>query len=101
MIEALEVPHTEVELVLLNGESVGFEWVIFDGDRLAVYPSAGHQPATVRAQPLRVLGFVADAHLGGLARQLQVTGVAYWGIYGVSGSIKRHAELGLTDSKER
>ena len=25
MIEALGVPHTEVELVLVNGESVGFE----------------------------------------------------------------------------
>ncbi|ROM94606.1 hypothetical protein BK658_18865 [Pseudomonas brassicacearum] len=29
---------TEVELVQLNGKSVGFERVIFDGDRLAVYP---------------------------------------------------------------
>jgi hypothetical protein len=26
MIEALGVPHTEVELVLVNGESVGFVW---------------------------------------------------------------------------
>ena len=30
MIEALGVPHTEVELVLVNGESVGF------GDRKSV-----------------------------------------------------------------
>src|SRR5574337_389075 len=38
MIEALGVPHTEVELVLVNGESVGFERVLRDGDRVAVYP---------------------------------------------------------------
>ena len=40
MIEALGIPHTEVEMVLLNGESVGFERVIFDGDRLGCIPSS-------------------------------------------------------------
>ena len=34
MIEALGVPHTEVELVLVNGESVGFERLLQDGDRV-------------------------------------------------------------------
>lgn len=38
MIEALGVPHTEVELVLVNGESVGFDRILIDGDRVAVYP---------------------------------------------------------------
>src|SRR5574339_1085641 len=38
MIEALGVPHTEVELILVNGESVGFEQMLTDGDRVAVYP---------------------------------------------------------------
>ena len=37
-IEALGVPHTEVELVLVNGESVGFDHVVRDGDRVSVYP---------------------------------------------------------------
>ena len=31
MIEALGVPHTEVELVLVNGESVGFDRLLGDG----------------------------------------------------------------------
>jgi uncharacterized protein with PIN domain len=44
MIEALGVPHTEVELILVNGVSVGFERI------------------------------VADAHLGGLARLLRMAG---------------------------
>ena len=78
MIEALGVPHTEVELVLVNGESVGFERAILDGDRVAVYPrfeSLDISPLLkVRGYPLRVLRFVADAHLGGLARLLRMSG---------------------------
>ncbi len=53
------VSQPEVELVLLNGESVGFERVIFDSDRLAVYPKFEALDISpllkVRAQPLRVL----------------------------------------------
>ena len=78
MIEALGVPHTEVELVLLNGESVGFERLILDGDRVAVYPKFETLDISpllkVRARPMRVLRFVADAHLGGLASLLRMSG---------------------------
>jgi uncharacterized protein len=38
MIEALGVPHTEVELILVNGESADFSRQLQDGDRVAVYP---------------------------------------------------------------
>ncbi len=78
MIEALGVPHTEVELVLVNGESVGFGHPIRDGDRIAVYPKFEAFDITpllrVRAQPLREPRFVADAHLGGLAHLLRMAG---------------------------
>ena len=37
-IESLGVPHTEVELVLINGESADFNRLLADGDRLSVYP---------------------------------------------------------------
>ena len=78
MIEALGVPHTEVEVVLVNGESVGFERVLRDGDRVAVYPKFESLDVTpllrVREAPLRTTRFVADAHLGGLARLLRLTG---------------------------
>jgi hypothetical protein len=78
MIEALGVPHTEVELVLVNGESVGFERALADGDRVAVYPKFEAIDITpllrVREQPLRETRFVADAHLGGLAHLLRMTG---------------------------
>ena len=78
MIEALGVPHTEVELVLVNGESVGFDRLLGDGDRVAVYPKFEALDIApllrVREQPLRVTRFIADAHLGGLARLLRMSG---------------------------
>jgi hypothetical protein len=78
MIEALGVPHTEVELVLVNGTSVGFDRRLADGDRVAVYPKFEAFDIApllrVRARPLRVTRFVADAHLGGLAHLLRMTG---------------------------
>jgi uncharacterized protein len=78
MIEALGVPHTEVELILVNGESVGFERQLADGDRVAVYPkfeALDIQPLLrVRERPLRVMRFIADAHLGGLAQLLRLAG---------------------------
>ena len=78
MIEALGVPHTEVELVLVNGESVGFDRRLGDGDRVAVYPKFEALDIApllrVREQPLRVMRFIADAHLGGLARLLRMSG---------------------------
>jgi uncharacterized protein with PIN domain/molybdopterin converting factor small subunit len=78
MIEALGVPHTEVELVLVNGESVGFERLLNDGDRVAVFPKFESLDITpllrIRDHPLRVMRFVADAHLGGLASLLRMAG---------------------------
>jgi len=78
MIEALGVPHTEVEVILVNGESSPFERVVADGDRVAVYPKFEALDITpllrVRTRPLRTPRFVADAHLGGLAHLLRMTG---------------------------
>lgn len=78
MIEALGVPHTEVELILVNGESVGFDRLLCDGDRVAVYPMFEALDVTpllrVRPEPLRTPRFAADAHLGALARLLRMAG---------------------------
>ncbi len=78
MIEALGVPHTEVELILVNGESVGFGALLREGDRVAVYPkfeAFNIKPLLrVREQPLRDTRFVADTHLGTLARLLRMMG---------------------------
>lgn len=77
-IEALGVPHTEVELIVVNGGSVGFDHRVRNGDRISVYPVFEALDVTplvrVREKPLRVTRFIADAHLGGLARLLRMAG---------------------------
>ena len=35
-IESFGVPHPEIELILVNGESVGFDHPVAGGDRVAV-----------------------------------------------------------------
>lgn len=78
MIEALGVPHTEVELILVNGESADFDRILQDGDRVAVYPrfeAMDIKPLLrVREYPLRESRFIADSHLGGLAHMLRMMG---------------------------
>ncbi len=77
-IETLGVPHSEVDLVLVDGRSVGFDYRLRDGDRVAVYPvfeSLDISPLQhLRAQPLRVTRFVVDVNLGKLARRLRMLG---------------------------
>lgn len=77
-IEAFGVPHTEVELIVVNGQSVGFEYQLQHGDRVAVYPvfeSLDVTPAVrLRERPLRRTAFVVDVNLGKLARQLRLLG---------------------------
>ncbi|MFN3543976.1 MAG: Mut7-C RNAse domain-containing protein [Thiobacillus sp.] len=78
MIEALGVPHTEVARILVNDEPVGFDRILEEGDRVAVYPRIGAMdvtpPLRMREPPLRETRFVADAHLGGLAHLLRMLG---------------------------
>lgn len=77
-IEALGVPHVEVELVLLNGQSVELAARLGDGDRLAVYPKFESLDVAsllrIRREPLRRTAFLLDGHLGKLARYLRLLG---------------------------
>lgn len=77
-IEALGVPHTEVDVILVDGESVDFGYRLEGGERVAVYPVFERydvSPVTrLRPAPLRRTRFVADVHLGMLARQLRLLG---------------------------
>ena len=79
VIESFGVPHTEVDLVLVNGESVDFSCRLRDGDRVSVYPvfeSIDIRSVTkVRVEPLRELRFVLDTHLGRLASHLRLFGI--------------------------
>jgi uncharacterized protein with PIN domain len=77
-IEAQGVPHTEVDLILVNGESVGFGHRLRPGDRAAVYPVFESLDITpllrLRERPLRRPAFVVDANLGKLSRRLRMLG---------------------------
>lgn len=77
-IEAIGIPHTEVEVVLVNGESVDFSHPVREGDRVSVYPVFETVDVTpvlkVRPRPLREPRFMADAHLGRLAGYLRMLG---------------------------
>jgi len=78
LIESFGVPHTEIELILANGESVPFSYMVRDGDRIAVYPMFESFDITpelkVRREPLREPRFVLDVHLGRLAAYLRMLG---------------------------
>jgi uncharacterized protein with PIN domain/sulfur carrier protein ThiS len=78
LIEAAGVPHTEVDLVLVSGEPVGLDHRVREGDRISVYPVFESldisSVSRVRAAPLRQTRFVADVHLGRLARYLRLLG---------------------------
>lgn len=77
-IENIGVPHTEVDLILVNGRSVDFDYLLRDGDRVSVYPvfeSLDISTVTrLRPHPLRETRFVLDCHLGRLARYLRMLG---------------------------
>jgi len=78
LIESLGVPHTEVDLVLVNGESVDFSRKLAPGDRVSIYPVFESWDLTgvsrVRVAPLRETRFEVDVHLGRLARLLRMMG---------------------------
>ena len=77
-IESQGVPHTEVDLIVVNGKSVGFDHQLLPGDRAAVYPmfeSLDISPiVALRDAPLRRSAFILDVHLGKLARLLRLLG---------------------------
>ena len=78
LIESLGIPHTEIDLILVNGKSVNFKYLINDGDDISVYPVFESLDITevqhLRPKPLRNPKFVADVHLGRLTRYLRMTG---------------------------
>ncbi len=77
-IESLGVPHTEVDLILVDGEPVGFSHKLHGGERVSVYPMFEcfelGDACRLRPHPLREPRFVLDVHLGRLAAYLRLLG---------------------------
>jgi uncharacterized protein with PIN domain len=82
LIESIGVPHTEVELIFVNGKSVDFNYQPQDGDHISVYPTV--EPLKnlplksslrhCQPEPLDEPIFILDVHLGRLAAYLRMLG---------------------------
>jgi hypothetical protein len=81
VIESCGVPHPEVDLILVNGQPVDFDYAITGDADIELYPVGTGIPQfkEQRLQTTATSRFVADGHLGTLARNLRLLGfdVAY------------------------
>ena len=77
-VEAFGIPHTEVDLILVNGATETFSYMLRDGDRISVYPvfrSLDLSPLTrLQHRSGAEMRFVLDTHLGKLAAYLRMLG---------------------------
>lgn len=81
VIESCNVPHTEIDLIIVNGVSVDFDYSVQHSDEIHVYPVCS-TATNESVRPLYHLSppipgnprFVIDANLGRLARYLRLLG---------------------------
>lgn len=78
LVEGCGVPHTEVDLLIVDGQPVDFSHLIEGGERVSVYPFFNELdiPAAHRLQQptLSDPRFLVDVNLGKLARYLRLAG---------------------------
>jgi uncharacterized protein len=81
VIESCGVPHPEVDLILADEQTVGFDHTLSNDAKVDVFPveNRGTDRTEKRLQAIGITRFVADEHLGGLTRNLRLLGfdVAY------------------------
>ena len=78
VIEACGVPHTEVDIILIDGNTCGFERVLIQDAVVDVYGIASNRITRLAENHLQAnkIGiFVADGHLGKLVRDLRLLGI--------------------------
>jgi len=68
LIESLSIPHTEIGPLTANGQTIGLDYIVHNGDRIDVRPVA---PSNDTIEPR----FVLDGHLGRLASHLRMLGL--------------------------
>lgn len=78
LIESIGVPHTEIDLIIVNAESVDFSRLIKGSEQIEVYPNSNIVDITPlihnQPEPSPEQGFVLDVHLGKLAAYLRMFG---------------------------
>ena len=79
VIESCGVPHPEVDRILVDGAPVGFDFVVRSSCAIEAYPVGAANLPGNPLQRAQIERFVADGHLGKLARNLRLLGfdVAY------------------------
>jgi uncharacterized protein with PIN domain len=81
VIESCGVPHPEVDLILVNDQTVGFGHTVDNDAKVEVFPVENRDTnhTEKRLQAIGITKFVADGHLGSLTRNLRLLGfdVAY------------------------
>ena len=77
-LQALAVPASEVELVMVNGSSADLARFLFPGDQVSIYPVFESLDVKsllrIRREPLRRIRFVTDPDLSPLASSLRFLG---------------------------
>ncbi|MEL6404205.1 MAG: Mut7-C RNAse domain-containing protein [Chloroflexota bacterium] len=78
MVEAIAPPHPEIDLIVVNGQSVDWDYIMQDGDEVHVYSDfdAVDVPNKIRLTPAYPgkPKFILDTHLGRLASYLRMMG---------------------------
>jgi len=81
VIESCGVPHPEVDLILVDDQTVGFDHTLASDAKVEIFPveNRGTDRTEKQLQTIGITSFVADGHLGGLTRNLRLLGfdVAY------------------------
>jgi uncharacterized protein with PIN domain len=77
LIESCGIPHTEVDLILINEKAVGFRYAVTGDAEIELYPPGLPSPnfREKRLQVHTIIEFVADGHLGKLVRDLRLLGI--------------------------
>jgi uncharacterized protein with PIN domain len=77
-IHALGVPHGEVDLIVVDGQPVDFNYHLQGGEKVSVYPVFESFDISsinrLRPEPLRETKFIVDVNLGKLALKLRLLG---------------------------
>jgi len=78
IIEEMGVPHAEIDMILVNGNSVDFSYRLKNDDQVSVYPVFESLNISniqrLRPTPLREPKFVLDVHLGRLSKYMRLCG---------------------------
>jgi hypothetical protein len=83
IITYFDMPLSEIDLILVNGTSVDFEYIPKSGDRVSVYPVFEllniKDVTRLRETPLRKNRFIVDTGLAALAEKMRKSGFdALW-----------------------